>query len=60
MVETMIWKIIAWSSLQRHHRPTKFYENPPIGSIVIKGNTDRQTGDIISLLFLLESRLKYI
>jgi hypothetical protein len=43
MVEAMTWKIIASSSLQWHHRPTKFHENPPIGPIVIKGNTDIQT-----------------
>jgi hypothetical protein len=37
---------------------TKFHENLPSGSKVISGgDTDRQTGDLISLLSLLESRL---
>jgi hypothetical protein len=48
---------------QWHHLPTKFNENPPLGSKIISGgHTDRQiygqTGDLISLLSFLESRLK--
>jgi hypothetical protein len=41
------------SHLHWRHLPTKFHENPPIGSNVISGNTDRQTGDCISLLSFL-------
>jgi hypothetical protein len=40
---------------------TEFHKNIPIGSKVIKGDTqtDRQTGDLISLTFLFkEGRLK--
>jgi hypothetical protein len=53
--------------LQWHHLPTKSHENPPVGSKVISGGhtgarahtrTDRQAGDLISLLSFLESRLK--
>jgi hypothetical protein len=41
--------------LQCHHLPTKFHENPPIGSEVISGGTHRQTGwwfDKPTLIFL--------
>jgi hypothetical protein len=38
--------------------PTKHHADIPSGSIVFSGGTDRQTGDFISLLSFLESRLK--
>jgi hypothetical protein len=47
-----------------HYLHTKFHENLPSGLKVISGGTDRhrhtnrQTGDLISLLSFLESRLK--
>jgi hypothetical protein len=57
--------------LEWQHLPTKFHENPPIGSNFISGGhtnrhththtytqTDRQAGDIISPLSFFESRLK--
>jgi hypothetical protein len=36
---------------------TKFHETLPRGSEVASGGTHRQTGDLISLFSLLESRL---
>jgi hypothetical protein len=48
--------------LEWQYLPTKFHENPPIGSKVISGHrqTDRHTqaGDLISPLSFFESRLK--
>jgi hypothetical protein len=49
---------LAW-----HYLRTKFHENVTSGSEVINGGhadrqTDRQTGDVISLLSILESGLK--
>jgi hypothetical protein len=38
--------------------PTKYYEDLPSGSIVTGVGGNRQTGDLISLLSCLESRLK--
>jgi hypothetical protein len=46
--------------LEWHYLPTKYHENLPSGSKVISGTytqTDGQTGDLISLLSFLESRL---
>jgi hypothetical protein len=52
-------KIIASSSLECHQLPTKFHENLSIVLKVISGgHTYRQTGDFISLLSFLGSRLK--
>jgi hypothetical protein len=47
-------------NLEWHYRCTKFHENLPSGSKLLAGDTqtDRQTGDLISLLSFLESRLK--
>jgi hypothetical protein len=39
-------------------RRTKFHEHLLSGSEVTRGGTHRQTGDFISLLSFLESRLK--
>jgi hypothetical protein len=45
--------------LQQHHLPTKFNENPPIGSkFITRGH--RQAGDMIIILSFLESRLKSV
>jgi hypothetical protein len=33
--------------------PTRFHENPPIGSKVIRGDTDRWSDDLTSLLSFL-------
>jgi hypothetical protein len=45
-----------------HDLPTEFHKNLPVGSNVIRGEgtqTDRQTGDLLSLTFLFkESRIK--
>jgi hypothetical protein len=39
--------------------PTKYHEDLPSGSKVISGGyTDRQTGDLISLLSFLKSKAK--
>jgi hypothetical protein len=48
-------KIIALGPLERHCLRTKFHENLPSDSKVIgRGHTDRQTGDLISLLYFLK------
>jgi len=49
--------------LEWHHLTAKIHENPPVDPNVINGththtHTDRQGGDLISLLSFLESRLK--
>jgi hypothetical protein len=47
--------------LEWHYFRTKFHENPPSCSKVISGGDTgkyRQTGDLISLLPFLESRIK--
>jgi hypothetical protein len=51
--------------LEWHYLYNTFHENLPSGSKVISGGhtdrqTDRQTGDLISLLSFLESRLKMV
>jgi hypothetical protein len=52
------YKMWRRGRLQWHHLPTKFHENPPIGSEVISGGrTDTQAGDLLSLHSFLESRL---
>jgi hypothetical protein len=60
MVEGTGLKVWRRGHLQWHNVPTKFHKNLEIGSKVIRGDTqtDRQTGDLISLTFLFkESRL---
>jgi hypothetical protein len=58
MVEGTVLKSMGWGHLQWHDLPTEFHKNLPIGSKVIRGDrqTDRQTGDLISLTFLFEER----
>jgi hypothetical protein len=59
MAKATILKMWHRGHLQWHHLPTKFHEKPPIGSKVVTGtHTERQAGDLISLLSFLESRLK--
>jgi hypothetical protein len=59
MAEATRLKNVASGFIQWYHLSTKFHENPPIGSKVISGgHTDRQAGDLISLLSFLESILK--
>jgi hypothetical protein len=54
MVEATGSEMRLWGSLEWRHVFTKFLGNPPIGSKVIRGQTDRQThrqaGDLTSLL----------
>jgi hypothetical protein len=62
MVEGTGLKSMHQGRLQWHDLPTEFHKNLPIGSKVIRGDTqtDRQTGDLISLTFLFkERRQKY-
>jgi hypothetical protein len=57
MVKAMGLKLLHRGSLAWNYFPTKFHENLPSGAKVISGDTHRQTGDLISLLSFLESRL---
>jgi hypothetical protein len=57
MVEATGLKISLHGHLERHHLPTKFHENPPIGSNVICGG-HRQAGDFVSPLSFFEYKLK--
>jgi hypothetical protein len=50
-------KILHWGLLERHYLRTKVHEILPSGLKVIRG-AHRRTGDLISLLSFLESRLK--
>jgi hypothetical protein len=61
MLEGTGLKIRHRGHLQWHDLSTEFHKNLPIGSKVIRGDTqtDRQTGNLMSLSFLFkESRLK--
>jgi hypothetical protein len=60
MVEGSGLKVWRLGHLQWHDLSIEFHKNLPIGSKVIRGgDTDRQTGDLISLTFVFkESRLK--
>jgi hypothetical protein len=69
MVEAMGLRIITLRSPLMSSLTTKFHENLPMDSKVIRGThrqterhthiqTDRQTGDLINLLSFVESRLK--
>jgi hypothetical protein len=46
---------LHWGPLEWHYLPTIFHENLPSGSKLLVGY--RQTGDLISLVSFLESRL---
>jgi hypothetical protein len=55
------WKVRHRGHLQWHDLRTEFHKNLPTGSKVVRGHTqtDRQTGDLISLTFLFkECKLK--
>jgi hypothetical protein len=59
IIEAMSLKLLNWGPLEWHYINTKFHENLPSGSEVISGGpTDRQIGDLISLLSFLKSMLK--
>jgi hypothetical protein len=59
MVEDMGLKVLHQGPLEWHYLATKYHKNIVSGSKVISGtHTYRQTGDLISLLLFLESRLK--
>jgi hypothetical protein len=52
-------KLLHRGPLERYYVHTKFHENLLSSSkVIIGGHTERQTGDLISLLLFLESRLK--
>jgi hypothetical protein len=54
-IEAMGLKIMHRGPLKWHYLLTIFHENLPSGSKVISGGqTDRETGDLISLLSFLE------
>jgi hypothetical protein len=56
MIEAM--GLLHRGLLEWHYVHTKFHENLPSSSKVISGgHTDRQTGDLLSLLSFLRSRL---
>jgi hypothetical protein len=55
MVEAMGLKLSHQGPLEWHHLPMKFHEYLPVRSKVISGaHTDRQDGDLISLLIFLK------
>jgi hypothetical protein len=61
MTEAMRFKLLHRGPLEWHYHRTKFHENLQNGSKVISGghtDTHRHTGDLISLLPFLESRVK--
>jgi hypothetical protein len=62
MIEAMGLKLLQRGPLEWHYLHTKFHENLQSGSEVVSGGhtdrqTDRQTGDLISVLSFLEIRL---
>jgi hypothetical protein len=60
-VEDMALKLLHRGPLEWHYLRAKFHQNLPSGSKVISGgHIDRQTGGLISLLSILESRLTKI
>jgi hypothetical protein len=59
VIEAIGLKLLLRGSLEWYYLRTKFYENLPSYSEVISWvHIERQTGDLISLLSFLESRLK--
>jgi hypothetical protein len=59
MVEAIGLKLSHRGPLEGLHLPTRHHENLPAGSKLTTsgGHTDRQTGDLISLLLFLENML---
>jgi hypothetical protein len=60
MIEVLDYKLLHWGPLEWHYLHTKFHENLSSRSEVISGGhrqTDRQTGDLISILSFFKSRL---
>jgi hypothetical protein len=49
MVEATGSEMRLWGSLEWRHLFTKFHGNPPIGSKVIRGQTDRRTDKLVIL-----------
>jgi hypothetical protein len=59
-VEGIGLNLLHRGPLEWYYIHAKFYENLPSGSKLLVGATDRQTGDVISLLSFLQSTLQII
>jgi hypothetical protein len=59
MIEAVVLKLLHRGPIDWHHFPTKHHENlQSCSKVVSGGQRDRQTGELISLLYFLESRLE--